>query len=149
VVDRKNVDSLAVVCDAVAGAALKQPLVVLVNGSGCAYLVAVPSGDALVSANVGVAGNLALVLPAVLGDEAVCAIRAGYGGEGSVLVIVAGVVGDCDGQNMNTNSSYLKGGCTGDGRGERSKADDGGRDGAGEHHVRCWVVWSFERLSMG
>jgi hypothetical protein len=100
VVDRKNVDGLAVVCDTVAGAALNCSLAVLCVGIGFAYLVAVPSGDALVSANVGVAGNLALVLPAVLGDEAVYAVRAGYGGEGAALVIVADVVRDCGGQDM-------------------------------------------------
>jgi hypothetical protein len=97
VVDRKNVDSLAVVCDAVTGAALISVSHAEHWQSTFAYLRAVPSSDALVSANVGVVGDGALVLPAILGDEAVRAIGAGYGGEGAVLVIIAGVVGDCGG----------------------------------------------------
>lgn len=81
-VDGEHVDGLAVVRQAVAGAALG----------------GVPAGDALVATEVGRLDG-ALGLPAVLGDEAVGAVGAGNGRHGAACVIVAGVVGDGDGRS--------------------------------------------------
>ena len=78
-VDGEHVDGLALVRHAVAGAALG----------------GVPAGDALVATEVGRL-DVALGLPAVLGDEAVGAIRAGDGGQGAARIIIASVVGDCE-----------------------------------------------------
>ena len=112
VVDGKDVDGLALVGDAVAGAALG----------------GVPAGDALVATEVG-GLDVALGLPAVLGDEAVGAVRAGDGGEGAAGVVVAGIVGD------------------GDGRGEGGEAEGKGGSDGGELHgdgLGCWVVWGIK-----
>ena len=79
VVDSKNIDSLAVVCDAIAGSAL----------------CAVPALNTHVASDTGEASDGALVLPAVLGDQTILAIRAGNGGERAASIIVASVVGDC------------------------------------------------------
>lgn len=79
VVDGENVDGLAVVGELPAGAAL----------------VRVPAGDGGGGTDVGEAGDLALGLPAVLGDQAVGSIGAGDGSQGAAAIIVAGVVGNC------------------------------------------------------
>lgn len=57
----------------------------------------VPAGDGLDAADVGEPLDLLLGLPAVLGDEAVGAVGAADGREGAGAVVVAGVVGDCEG----------------------------------------------------
>ena len=78
VVDGEDVDGLAVVGQAVAGAALGR----------------VPASNALVAAVVGRL-DVGLCLPAVLGDQAVCAVRAGDSRESAASVVIAGVVRDC------------------------------------------------------
>lgn len=103
VVDGKDVDLLAVVLKAVAAAA--------VGG--------VPAGNDVHTANVGELGDVALLLPAVLGDEAVGAVRAGNGSHGARGVIVASVVRD------------------GGGRGSSGQGE--GAEETGELHV-CGVV---------
>lgn len=77
VVDGKDVDLAALVLEAVATTA--------VGG--------VPASDDVDTTDV-LGGDVALGLPAVLGDETVGAIRARDGGHGARLVIVASVVGD-------------------------------------------------------
>lgn len=61
------------------------------------YARRVPSTDGIDTSNVGEVADLALSLPAVLGDEAVGAVGARDGGQGAGAVVVAGVVGDADG----------------------------------------------------
>lgn len=78
VVDGKNVDLAALVLEAVAATA--------VGG--------VPASNDVDTTDV-LGGDVALGLPAVLGDETVGAVRARDGGHGARLVIVASVVGDC------------------------------------------------------
>lgn len=95
-VDAEDVDGLAVVGQGVALAA--------VGG--------VPAGNVGSTANVGELGNSALGLPAVLGDQAVDAVRARDSSQGAAGIIVTGVVRDADG------------GGHGDHRGKRS--EDGG-----------------------
>jgi len=56
----------------------------------------VPARDGLRTANVRELGDLALGLPLVLCDEAVFAVGAGDGCEGAAGFTVAGVVGDCE-----------------------------------------------------
>lgn len=81
VVDGEDVNGLAVVGELPAGAAL----------------VRVPAGDGGGGTDVGEAGDLALGLPAVLGDQAVGSVGAGDGSQGAAAIIVAGVVGNyCD-----------------------------------------------------
>lgn len=78
VVDSQDVDGLALVRDGPAGTAVGR----------------VPAGHLLDAADVGEVPDLRLEVPAVLGDEAVCAVGAGDDGHGAVGVVVAGVVGD-------------------------------------------------------
>lgn len=82
VVDSQDVDALAVVLQVPAGTA---------RGG-------VPAGDGGGTANVGEVRDLALGVPAVLGDEPVDAVGAGEGGERASGLVVAGVVGDCRGE---------------------------------------------------
>ena len=95
VVDGEHVDGVAVVGQAVTGAALRTMLVC--KGTpwvrGGAYLGRVPASDSLVATEVGSLGrNVALVRPAVLGDQTVGTVRAGESGESAVVVVVASVV---------------------------------------------------------
>ena len=78
-VDGEDVDALALVGELPAGAAL----------------VRVPARDGLGTADVRELGDLALGCPAVLGDQAICAVGAGDLGERAGAVVIAGVVGDC------------------------------------------------------
>lgn len=78
VVDGEDGDGLAVVLELPAGAA---------GGR-------VPALDGLDAADPRVPRDLALGLPAVVGDEAVGAVGAGDAGEGAGAVVVANVVGD-------------------------------------------------------
>ena len=77
VIDSKDVDLAALVLEAVAATA--------VGG--------VPASNDVDTTDV-LGGDVALGLPAVLGDETVGAVRARDGGHGARLVIVASVVGD-------------------------------------------------------
>jgi hypothetical protein len=103
VVDGEDVDLAALVLEAVAATT--------VGG--------VPASDDVDTTDV-LGGDVALGLPAVLGDETVGTVRAGDGGHGARLVIVASVVGDSGGR---------------DGGGESESRED-----TSELHVGgCWV----------
>lgn len=52
----------------------------------------VPTSNSLIAANVWEVWDLTLSLPAVLGDEAVSSVRAGYISQRSRSVVIAGVV---------------------------------------------------------
>jgi hypothetical protein len=84
-VNGKNVDGLAVICNAVASSTL-----IYISDerrreiTGYTYLRAVPAGNAHVSTNVRESRDRALSLPAVLGDQ-------------SVGIVVTGIVADCAG----------------------------------------------------
>lgn len=78
-VDGKDVDALALVCELPAGAARR----------------GVPTGYGLGAADVGELWDVALGLPAVPSDQAVLAVGASDGGKRSGGLIVSGVVGDC------------------------------------------------------
>lgn len=75
-VDSQNVNGLAVVCDTVAGAALGR----------------VPARNSLVATNAREGGNVGLGVPSILGDEAICAIRARQSDQTTAAVIVTSVV---------------------------------------------------------
>lgn len=79
VVNGQDVDGVAAVRELPAGAA---------GGR-------VPAPDGGGASDVGELGDLALRLPVVAGDEAVGAVGAGDGCQGTRAVVVAGVVGDC------------------------------------------------------
>lgn len=77
VIDSEDIDALAVVLELPAGSARGR----------------VPAGNGVNATDVGELGDVALGLPAgVLGHEAVAAVGARDGSEGSGLVIVAGIV---------------------------------------------------------
>lgn len=92
VVDCKNVDGLAVVGDAVAGTALR----------------GVPAGNSLVTTDARERRDVALVLPAESGNEAVGTVRAGQRVQGTAAVIVTSVVGDCICQYCDHSRSTLQ-----------------------------------------
>jgi len=96
VVDGKDVDTMT--CQSVpykiGSRAVNSRLAVVASRPASAARGAVPATDSLDTANIGEAGSLALRLPAVLGHEAVGAIRARDDGERAGAIIVAGVVGD-------------------------------------------------------
>lgn len=107
-VDGEDVDGPAGVGELPAGAALSNPVVsfcqgrddVLMagqDGKYCFWTYArrVPSGNDIGPTDVGEVGDVALGGPAVLGDQAVGAVRAGDGRQGPGGIVVAGVVGDC------------------------------------------------------
>lgn len=78
VVNGQDVDSLSVVCDSVASAALG----------------GVPARNTLVASNARERRDVALRLPAVLGDETVRSVRAGQSSQTTAAVIVTSIVGD-------------------------------------------------------
>lgn len=100
-VDGEDVDGAAIVAQLPACTALGR--VPAANGSSAA--------DEL-------GADLALCLPAVSGDEAVGAVRAGDGGQRAAGIVVAGVVRDSDGGG--------RGGEEGEGREDGGELHDGG-----------------------
>lgn len=60
------------------------------------HLSTVPTSNSLIAANVWEVWDLILSLPAVLGDEAVSSVRAGYIIQRSRSVVIAGVVRYCE-----------------------------------------------------
>lgn len=78
VVNSQNIDGLAVVCDAVAGAALW----------------GVPACNSLITTNARERRNVALCVPSVSGDESVRTVGARQSIQRTATVIVPSVVGD-------------------------------------------------------
>lgn len=99
VINGEHVDCLARwgVGDAVACAALQSTSLAMTKHAKerGPYHWAVPPTNALVAANVGVVWNVSLRLPTLPRDQTIDAVGARHGSQGTALVIVAGVIGDC------------------------------------------------------
>lgn len=66
----------------------------------------VPASNSLITTNVWEVWDLTLSLPAVLGDEAVCSVGAGYDSQRSRGVVIAGVVRYCELTSVSEQVSH-------------------------------------------